>query len=233
MSGGFTVTLPTAPLDGTQVQVKDVTQGSTNTITVAAAGSDVFDKTAGAITSTLTLLGQGKVYQYKASGAIWYTVSDDIPLSQLDLRYTVPQWTAHLNFYANPVSVLNSATWAVQYVAIPGGFEAYNSTGTQNDGGVWPVDLYAGTWNVDFCWAVGTIQAIGTIDISFDGGSTYTSIGTYDAYSASAGSNRVSFTGVSVPTSGRALVRLRALTRNASAGGWYLTPVWALFTRTA
>lgn len=86
-SAAVTVTLPTAPANGAMVAVKLVIQGSTNTVTVAAAGSDVFNKTAGATTETLTLLNQGIVLQYKATGAIWYVVADDLALSQLDARF--------------------------------------------------------------------------------------------------------------------------------------------------
>lgn len=86
-SGSFTVTLPNAPADLTVVGVKQVIQGGSNTVTVACAGSDVFNKTSGAVTATLTLLAQGLLLQYKASGGIWYVTADDLPLPQLDLRY--------------------------------------------------------------------------------------------------------------------------------------------------
>jgi hypothetical protein len=32
-------------------------------------------------------LAQAVILQYKASGAIWYILADDLPLSQLDARY--------------------------------------------------------------------------------------------------------------------------------------------------
>lgn len=86
-SGGFTVTLPNAPADQSVVGVKQVIQGGTNTVTVACAGSDVFNKAGGSVSGTLTLLAQGMLLQYKASGGIWYVLADDLPLSQLDLRY--------------------------------------------------------------------------------------------------------------------------------------------------
>ena len=86
-SGGLTVTLPNAPTDGTRVAIKMIAQGGTNATALALQGSDVFNKTGGSTTGTLTLLNQAIVAQYKASGAIWYVTGDDIPLSQLDLRY--------------------------------------------------------------------------------------------------------------------------------------------------
>jgi hypothetical protein len=86
-SGSFTVTLPNAPADRSRVAVKMVILGGTNTVTVACAGSDVLNKTGGATTATLSLLAQAIQVQYKASTHIWYVVADDLPLSQLDLRY--------------------------------------------------------------------------------------------------------------------------------------------------
>lgn len=86
-SGAVTVTLPNAPADKTIVAVKHVIQGGTNTVAVACAGSDVFNKTAGATSAPLTLLAEGVLLQYKASGAIWYVIGRDLPLSQIDLRY--------------------------------------------------------------------------------------------------------------------------------------------------
>lgn len=86
-SGSFTVTLPNAPADMTTVGVKDVTMGTGNSVTVATAGSDVLDKTGGSTSTSMPLQGQAKTLQYKASGGIWYTLSGDLPLSQLDNRY--------------------------------------------------------------------------------------------------------------------------------------------------
>lgn len=86
-SGAVTVTLPTAPADGSRVAVKHVIQGSTNAVTVNCAGSAVFNRTGGVTTFSLPLSSQGAILEYKSSGAIWYIVADDIPLAQLDIRY--------------------------------------------------------------------------------------------------------------------------------------------------
>jgi hypothetical protein len=88
-SGVVTVTLPTAPADKATVGVKHVVQGSTNTVTVATGGSDVFNKAGGSTSLTLTLLTQGVLLQYQASGGIWYVVADDLPLAQIDGRYVL------------------------------------------------------------------------------------------------------------------------------------------------
>lgn len=86
-SGALTVTLPTTPADLTVIGVKMVKQASSNAVTVAAGGSDVFNVAAGATSLTLLLLFQGVLLQYKASSGIWYVFADDLPLSQLDSRY--------------------------------------------------------------------------------------------------------------------------------------------------
>jgi hypothetical protein len=86
-SGAVTVTLPTAPADRSLIAVKHVIQGSTNTVTITAGGSDVFNKASGGTSLTLTLLNQAVILQYKASGAIWYVLADDLSLASLDARF--------------------------------------------------------------------------------------------------------------------------------------------------
>lgn len=86
-SAGFTVTLPAAPPDLTPIGVKMVKQGSANAVTIAASGRDVFNIAGGSSTLTLSLLYQGVMLQYQASSNLWYVLSDDLALSQLDARY--------------------------------------------------------------------------------------------------------------------------------------------------
>ena len=52
-----------------------------------APGRTCSTRQAGPASGTLNLLNQGLFLQYKASGGIWYVIADDLPLSQLDLRY--------------------------------------------------------------------------------------------------------------------------------------------------
>lgn len=86
-SGNVTVTLPSNPANGATLAVIHVTRGGTNTVTVARGGSAVFNKTAGATSLTLEVLNEAVLLQYKSSGAIWYVISDDQPLSELDTRF--------------------------------------------------------------------------------------------------------------------------------------------------
>jgi hypothetical protein len=71
--GSFTVTLPTAPADRAQICVEivaRVTTGAPTYATIATGGSDVLFKAGGA---TSGIMGRGSVvFQYNASGAIWY-----------------------------------------------------------------------------------------------------------------------------------------------------------------
>lgn len=85
--GAVPVTLPSASADQSRIGVKHVIQGGTNAVTIASGGSDVFNKAGGATSFTLPLLAQAVLLQYKASTGIWYVQADDVPLSQLDLRY--------------------------------------------------------------------------------------------------------------------------------------------------
>ncbi len=86
-SGAITITLPTTPADMSRVLVKKI-DTSTNNVTVTRGGSDVFNKTGGSVSLTLSLQNQALNIQYASSSGIWYVVGDDLPLSQLDTRYT-------------------------------------------------------------------------------------------------------------------------------------------------
>ena len=88
-SAPFTVTLPAAPTDGTTIVVKKI-DTSTNIVTVATAGSDVFNKAGGSTSLQLKLKDQACTVQYSVTAAIWYVISDDQSLTQLDARYYAP-----------------------------------------------------------------------------------------------------------------------------------------------
>ncbi len=88
-SGGFTVTLPAAPADKTQVAVKRIlpTTATANLVTVACGGSDTINRTGGVTSTSLTLAGQSTVVQYDLASATWTILATDLALSQLDARY--------------------------------------------------------------------------------------------------------------------------------------------------
>jgi hypothetical protein len=85
--GSVTVTLPTAPADKSRLEIKMINTVNSNAVTITAGGSDVFNKAGGNNTVTLNLLSQAVMLQYYASSAIWYVQTDDLPLTQLDVRY--------------------------------------------------------------------------------------------------------------------------------------------------
>jgi len=71
-SGAVTITLPTAPAAGTNIAVKLVANGGTsNAVTIAAGGADVFNNAGGATTYTLSGLYQGVMLQYLSTPAVW------------------------------------------------------------------------------------------------------------------------------------------------------------------
>jgi Cu/Ag efflux protein CusF len=91
-SGAFAVTLPTAPADKTMVEVKKI-DSSANAVTITCGGSDTF--TVGGTTLALAVQGHAATVRYQASTSKWITVSNDVPLTQSDLRYAlIPRTTA-------------------------------------------------------------------------------------------------------------------------------------------
>lgn len=86
-AGSVAITLPSAPADKTQIAVQVVATGSSNSCSVLTGGTDVFDKTGGSTSKTLSLLGEYAVLEYKATGAIWYLISSGAPRASLDSRY--------------------------------------------------------------------------------------------------------------------------------------------------
>lgn len=85
-STAVTITLSTAPVDKSRITVKKL-DSSSNIVTVQAGGGDVFNKASGSTSVTLSLQNQAVSLQYMASSAIWYVVSDDLPLSSLNTTY--------------------------------------------------------------------------------------------------------------------------------------------------
>lgn len=87
-TGSFTLQLPATPPDGIVIGYKMIATSSTNSVLIKAGGSDVFNKAAGSTSLSISLLNQGQILQYKALSGIWYVISDNLGLSQLDARYT-------------------------------------------------------------------------------------------------------------------------------------------------
>lgn len=80
-SGNLIQTLPTTPADKTIIGAKLTTLSGSNTVTLTAGGSDVFNKTGGSTTLVLTLLNQAILLEYKASEGVWVVLATDAPIS--------------------------------------------------------------------------------------------------------------------------------------------------------
>lgn len=102
-AGNVPITLVSAPADGTVIAVKMITTSGGHTATITCGGTDVFNKTGGSTTATLTLTAQAILLQYAAATGIWYVVGDDLPLAQLDTRYVAK---------VSPVTLTDAATIA-------------------------------------------------------------------------------------------------------------------------
>jgi hypothetical protein len=110
-SGAVTVTLPNAPAAGTRVAVKCIIFGTGNAVTIACAGSDVFNKTGGGTSLTLQAANQGVYLCYDLPTGIWTDLADDLPLEQLDNRY-VKRYS--VNAYGADPTGTNDSTAAIQ-----------------------------------------------------------------------------------------------------------------------
>jgi Cu/Ag efflux protein CusF len=84
-SGNLVATLPTAPADGTIVEVKKV-DSSSNTVTITCGGSDTFT-VGGGMTLVLAVAGHAVIVRYTAALSKWTAVSNDVPLASIDSRY--------------------------------------------------------------------------------------------------------------------------------------------------
>ena len=69
--GGFTVTLPTAPADGTIVQVTLVKVTAPNELIIATGGSDVLNDVGGNTSTQMRLKSETLMLTYQASVAVW------------------------------------------------------------------------------------------------------------------------------------------------------------------
>lgn len=74
-TSNVTVTLPTAPADKTRIGITAVALTGANAVTIAVGSGDVFNKTGGVTSWSLSTLNQGVVLQYAASTHIWYVAA--------------------------------------------------------------------------------------------------------------------------------------------------------------
>lgn len=121
-SGGTVpLALPAAPPNGTREIVKMVTTTGTNATTIAAGGSDVFNKTGGVTSITLTTLNQAVNLEYYSG--IWYVYAGELSLASLDLRYSPLAGSTSLV----TVGTIGTGTWNGTIIA-----PQYGGTGVNN-----------------------------------------------------------------------------------------------------
>lgn len=84
-SGNVTITAPAATAGSAPWGVKHIIRGGTNTVTIQAAGSDVFNKTGGSTSLTLTLVNQS--VRFSPQAGVHVVDAGDLTLSGLDARY--------------------------------------------------------------------------------------------------------------------------------------------------
>lgn len=85
-SGGFTVTLPSAPTANTAIWVKKI-DSSKNAVLIQRTGTDVFNTNNGPSTFQLATPGQSVAFQYLSG--IWHVIANGTSLPGLDKRYFV------------------------------------------------------------------------------------------------------------------------------------------------
>lgn len=88
-AGSVTVTLPNAPADKALVAVKVIQLASPNTVSVATAGTDTFNRVGGVTSVAFSLIAQGANFQYDAATKVWTIAEYAVPLATTDARYPV------------------------------------------------------------------------------------------------------------------------------------------------
>lgn len=104
----------------------------------------------------------------------------------------------------------------------------YNTTGAQNDEAGWDLTLAAGTYKFSYVHWKANDEGIATVLL--DG----VSVGTVDAYNSSQVKNVYSeITGITVATSGKHRLTLKAATKNASSSNFIVSMQAVQLRRTA
>ena len=78
-AAGFTVTLPSAPTDGTMVIVKVSVVGPSHILTLACGGTDHFTTPTGNTSLYMQLAGETNQVQYNSALGVWYIIATAAP----------------------------------------------------------------------------------------------------------------------------------------------------------
>jgi hypothetical protein len=80
-SSSFTITLPTAPADKSQIEILIVKTATDRVLTIQAGGTDKFDRTDGPQTIYMYLAVESLVCTYQSSTGLWFLQSAAAPFN--------------------------------------------------------------------------------------------------------------------------------------------------------
>lgn len=146
----------------------------------------------------------------------------------------VDPWRVSVDVPSGPNSYVGSGFSIAVVAGAINATQLYNSGGLINDSFTYIVGLTPGTWKMTWCGLVGNNAAIATVDISYDGGATWTVLGTFDQYAAATAAMAIqSYNGIVVNKRVNALVRFSALAKNATSTQYFMLLSEIGFVRTA
>ena len=187
--GGFTVTLPTTPADGSQVAVAIVTDqpppNNTALLTIACGGTDVLEQPGGVASATMGPAGSMVLLQYHASDGTWVVIERRLP-PWVQSFTSSATWTR--TTWAERVDVLGmgSGGGGMSGPAVASG--TATAGGGAGSGGAFAQATYAAS---DLPATVPvTVAAGGTGSIFGGAASTAGTTSTFGTYLAAGGGNR-------------------------------------------
>jgi hypothetical protein len=161
-------------------------------------------------------------------------VDGDVMVYDAPTRYWGPVgmedvWRQEINPAAGGTIVVAGAlTTTLTPATYFGGGIVYNTAGVQNNEYGWDLGLTKGTWSIQLTYTKNPVYGIATVLID------NVSVGTIDQYAAANTTNQqTSITGISITTSGKKRLTLKAATKNAASPNYYITAQKLALWRTA
>jgi hypothetical protein len=169
-----------------------------------------------------------------------WTAGEVLTATSLDSYVGPPPNIVEIDVLSSAAAATNWSTRTQQGTYYYSG--SINSSGAQNDSITFDVVLAAGTWKMTVVYVTGTTQGIHKFQLSTDG-STFADISaspynasaaTVDAYNnPGAANNFVTFTSITIATTGRYALRDLMDTKNGSASDYTGTLQHITLVRTA